>query len=188
MNNSEDFKTQDFSLVAGGLAFRLLRRSHLTGDALELLLQRILVISLITWLPLLVLSALEGQALGGRAAVPFLLDWETHVRFLVVLPLFFIAELVNHRGMSSVAKQFYDRNLIPESALPRFDRVLSSALRLRNSVLAEVLVIGFVYAVGINLLWRQQTALQITTWYGAPTAGGLKLSLTGMWFLFVSLP
>jgi hypothetical protein len=188
MNNSEDFKTQDFSLVAGGLLFRLLRRSHLTGDALELLLQRILVISLITWLPLLVLSALEGQALGGSAAVPFLLDWETHVRFLVVLPLFFIAELVNHWGMRLVAKQFHDRNLIPESALPRFDRALSSALRLRNSVLAEVLVIGFVYAVGINLLWRQQTALQITTWYGAPSAGGLKLSLTGMWFLFVSLP
>jgi hypothetical protein len=188
MSKSEDFKTQDFSLVAGGMLFRLLRRSHLTGDALELFLQRILVSLLITWLPLLVLSVLEGEALGGSAVVPFLLDWETQVRFLVVLPLFFIAELVNHWGMRLVAKQFHDRNLIPESALPRFDLALSSVLRLRNSVFAEVLVIGLVYAVGINLLWRQQTALQITMWYGASSAGGLKLTLAGMWFLFVSLP
>jgi hypothetical protein len=40
--------------------------------------QRILIITLVAWAPLLALSALEGQALGGRAAVPFLLDVEAH--------------------------------------------------------------------------------------------------------------
>ena len=84
MNKSEDFKTPDFSLVLGGPLFQLLRRAHLTGDALELLRRRVLVISLFAWLPLLVLSALEGQALGGSVAVPFLLDVEVHVKFLVV--------------------------------------------------------------------------------------------------------
>ena len=87
MNQSEFFKTQDFSLVLGGPLFQLLRRSHLAGDALELLGQRVLVISLLAWLPPLVLSALEGQALGGSAAVPFLLDVEVHARFLAALPL-----------------------------------------------------------------------------------------------------
>jgi hypothetical protein len=68
----------DFSLVLGGPLFQLLRRSHLSGDALELWRQRILIITLVAWAPLLALSALEGQALGGRAAVPFLLDVEAH--------------------------------------------------------------------------------------------------------------
>jgi hypothetical protein len=42
---------QDFSLVLGGPLFQLLRRSHLSGDALELLQQRILVTSLLASMP-----------------------------------------------------------------------------------------------------------------------------------------
>ena len=45
---------RDFSLVLGGLLFQLLRRSHLSDDALERLRQRIIVIALLAWLPLLV--------------------------------------------------------------------------------------------------------------------------------------
>jgi hypothetical protein len=84
----------DFSLVLGGPLFQLLRRSHLSGDALELVRRRVITIPLLAWLPLLVLSALEGQALGGNVAVPFLLDVEAHARFLVALPLLIVAELV----------------------------------------------------------------------------------------------
>jgi len=179
---------QDFSLVLGGPLFQLLRRSHLSGDALELIRQRILVISLLAWLPLLVLSALEGQALAGRAAVPFLLDVEVHVRFLIALPLLIVAELVVHQRMRLIVPQFLERNLIPKSALPRFDAAIKSALRLRNSLVAEVLLIAFVYFVGILLIWRHYVALSTATWYAVPTAEGLKLSVTGFWYGYVSLP
>src|SRR4051812_33315111 len=43
----------DFSLVSGGPLFQLLRRMHLSGDALELTRQRLLVVVLVAWLPLL---------------------------------------------------------------------------------------------------------------------------------------
>ena len=178
----------DFSLVLGGPLFQLFRRSHLSGDALELVRQRIIIISLLAWLPLLVLSALEGQALGGSAAVPFLLDVEVHVRFLVAVPLFIAAELVVHQRMRFVVRQFLDRNLIPESAMTRFDAAIASAFRLRNSVLAEVLLIAFVYVVGVLIVWRHYTALATATWYAVPTAEGLQLSLSGVWYGYVSLP
>ena len=179
---------QDFSLVLGGPLFQLLRRSHLSDDALEMVRRRIIVISLLVWLPLLVLSAFEGQALGGRAAVPFLLDVEVHVRFLLALPLLIIAELVVHQRMRFVVRQFLERNLIPESALPSFDAAIKSAFRRRNSLLAEVLLIAFVYIVGVLLIWRQYTALSTATWYAVPTAEGLKLSFTVTWYAYVSLP
>jgi hypothetical protein len=179
---------QDFSLVLGGPLFQLLRRSHLSGDTLELMRRRIIIIPLLAWLPLLVLSALEGQALGGNVAVPFLLDVEAHVRFLVVLPLLIAAELVVHQRMRFVVRQFLERNLIPESALGRFEAAIAAALRLRNSVLAEVLLIAFVYCVGILILWRQYMALDTATWYAAPTVAGLQLSLTGVWYGYVSVP
>ncbi|HSB06160.1 MAG TPA: hypothetical protein VLK23_13300 [Thermodesulfobacteriota bacterium] len=181
-------QSSDFSLVLGGPLFQLLRRSHLSGDALELLRQRVLVISMLAWLPLLVLSALEGQALGGNAAVPFLLDLEVHIKFLMVLPLLIIAEIVVHQRMRFVVKQFLERHLIPERALPRFDAAIASAFRLRNSVLAEVLLIALVYGVGVLIIWRQYTVLATATWYAVPTGEGLKLSLSGMWYGYVSVP
>jgi hypothetical protein len=177
----------DFSLVQGGPLFQLLRRSHLSGDNLELMRLRIIVISMFAWLPLLVLSALEGKALGGNAAVPFLVDVEVHVRFLVALPLLIAMELVVHRRMRFVVKQFLERNLIPESAMKQFDSAIASAFRLRNSVLAELLLIALVYAVGL-LVWRTTAGLDTATWYTSPTVEGLKLSLTGIWFAWVSLP
>jgi len=178
----------DFSLVLGGPLFQLLRRSHLSGDALELARRRLITIPLLAWLPLLLLSALEGQALGGNVAIPFLLDVEAHVRFLVALPLLIVAELVVHQRIRFAVRQFLERNLIPVSALTRFEAAIASAGRLRNSVLAEVLLIAFVYVVGVLLIWRQYMALDTATWYATPTVAGLQLSLTGVWYGYVSLP
>src|SRR4051794_4092465 len=91
----------DFSLVLGGPLFQLLTRARLSDDALRLLWQRILVLSLGSWLPLLILATLQGKAFGG-VAVPFLWDVENHARFLVALPLLVVAELVVHQRLRSV--------------------------------------------------------------------------------------
>ncbi len=179
---------QDFSLVLGGPLFQILRRAHLSDDALMLARQRILVITLLAWLPLPVLASLEGRLLGGKATVPFVSDVENHVRFLVALPLLIAAELVVHRRTRSVVKVFLERHLIPESARARFDAAIASALRLRNSVLAEVLLIALVYVVGILTIRRHDVPLDRATWYAAPSADGSRLSLAGVWFVFVSLP
>src|SRR5215468_1947464 len=85
---------QEFSLVHGGPLFQLLLRAHLSSDAMTLVVRRVVVFVLLGWVPLLVLSALDGHLLAGDVAVPFLLDGETHIRFLVVVPLLLAAELV----------------------------------------------------------------------------------------------
>jgi fucose 4-O-acetylase-like acetyltransferase len=139
-------ETKDFSIVLGGPLFQLLRRARLSDDALKLVRKRIIVISLFAWLPLLVLSALERHLLAGSTAIPFLPDLEVHVRFLVAMPLLIAAELVVHRYMRPVVQQFLARHLVPESAMTRFKSAVASAIRLRNSVLAEVLLIAFVYS------------------------------------------
>jgi hypothetical protein len=163
---SGDSPTQDpceFSLVLGSPLYQLLRREHLTDDALTLVRQRIVVILLLAWLPLLVLSALGRQMLLGNAAVPFLWDVEVHVRFLVAMPLLIAAELVVHRRMRRLMEQFLGRRLIPDSAMPRFDAAVASVFRKRNSVLAEALLIAAVYGVDILIIWRHYLALSTAT-------------------------
>jgi hypothetical protein len=179
---------QDFSIVLGGPLFQLLLRAHLTGDALTLVVRRVILFVLISWAPLLALSAFGGHLLDGNVALPFLLDLETHIRFLVVVPLLLAAELVVHRRLRPVARSFLERNLISEAQQPRFDAAITSAFRLRNSALAELLMLALVYGVGVFVVWRRYTALDVTTWYGQSAAGGFRLHSAGIWYAYVSLP
>ena len=179
---------QDFSLVLGGPLYQLLRRAHLSDDALSLQRRRILVLALIAWLPLLLLATLSGRLFDGGVAVPFLFDVEVHVKFLVVLPLLVIAELVVHQRMRTVVSTFGARHLVAPADVARLDSAIASAYRLRNSVTAELLLIAIVYAVGISVVWRQYVALDAATWYATPAAGGSALTVAGIWYGYVSLP
>ena len=179
---------RDFSLVLGGPLFQLLRRARLADDGLMLVRRRMVIISLLAWLPLLVLSALEGQALGVDGSVAFMRDIEVHVRFLVALPLLIAAEMVVHVRMRPMVKLFLDRGLIPQSAMARFEAAIASAFRLRNSVLAEVLMIALVYGFGVLILWRQYMAIDAATWYATRSEGRTELSIAGTWYAYVSMP
>src|SRR5208283_2033664 len=178
----------DFSLLLGGPLFRLWRRTRLTGDRLELLRRRAIVMVVVTWLPLLLLSIVERHAWGGSVALPFLLDVEQHMRLLVALPLLIVAELVAHRRMRMLVRQFLGLGVIPEAVRTRFDSAVASAMRLRNSGTAELLLIALVYAVGVLYVWRNYVALDVPSWYGVVVAGKLHPSLAGWWLGCVSLP
>jgi len=178
---------REFSLVHGGPLFQLLLQAHLSSDGLTLVARRIVVFVLITWIPLLALSTLDGHLLDGDVVVPFLLDAETHIRFLIVVPLLLAAELVVHRRLMPVVRAFLDRDLISDADDERFDAMVNSAFRLRNSVLAEVLMFAIVYGVGVLIVWRH-TALDTSTWYARPRAGGYRLHTAGIWYAYVSLP
>ena len=117
------------------------------------------------------------------------MDVDVHVKFLVAMPLLVAAELVVHQRMRAVAITFRDRE--PDSrrgATDRLDAAVASAYRLRNSVTAEVLLIAFVYVVGVTIIWRHYMALDAATWYATPTGDGSSLTLAGVWYGYVSLP
>jgi hypothetical protein len=178
---------QNFSLVHGGPLFQLLLRAHLASDGMTLVGRRAIVFVLIGWAPLLALSALDGHLLDGGVAVPFLRDLETHIRFLVVIPLLLAAELVVHRRLMPVVRAFLDRDLIRDADDERFDAAINSAFRLRNSVPAELLLFVLVYGVGVMVVWRN-TALDVPTWYARGSAGSHTLHTAGIWYAYVSLP
>jgi hypothetical protein len=177
----------DFSLCLGGPLYQLFRRVHLSGGTLELLRRRIAVLALLAWAPLLALSAAEGRAWGG-VSLPFLLDADAHVRFLVALPLLVYSELIVHVRMRPVVSLFLERGLIPAAERPRFLAAVDAAMRLRNSIPAELLLIALVYGVGVGFVWRSTVALDMVSWYGSGVGGRLCPTLAGWWFGCVSLP
>lgn len=186
MNHSEYLEGKDFSIVLGGPFFQLLSRVHLTGKSLEWAKLRTVIISLIAWLPLLILSILNGQAWGAKSSLPFLQDFDVQLRFLVAMPLLIIAEVIVHQRMQAVVKQFQQRDLVPEDSIKtQFHKAINSALQLRNSFVAEAIMVAIIYGIGYQVVWRQSAGLETSTWY---SEGKGTLSWAGIWFRFVSLP
>lgn len=177
----------DFSLVLGGPLFQLYRRAYLSGAGLELLRRRVVVIMAIAWLPPLVLSMIDGHALRGAIAIPFLHDIETHVRFLIALPILICAELMVHNRLLTAVKSFLERRIIAPEEIPKFHEAVDSTLRLRNSLIAEIALVVMVYTLGL-WIWRSQIATDAASWYGWRAASGLHLTRAGYWYAFVSIP
>ena len=175
----------DFSLVLGGPIFQLFRRSRLTGDGLELLHRRLLIITLFTWLPLLLLSTL-GSSIGNLSRNLFLRDVEVHARFLVALPVLVAAELIVHSRIRAVVRRFVERQIVPPQDLSRFQNAISSASRLRNSIPLELGLFVFVYTVGL-WVWNTRFGLDTATWYANP-GGRWQLTPAGFWYVFLSIP
>src|SRR6516225_5330509 len=144
----------DFSLVLGGPLFQLLRKAHLEGDALELLHRRIVASILLTWFPLLVLS-MFGAVTRDVGRVSFFRDIEVHTRFLVALPILIGAELLVNSRMRPVVRRFVEWRIVLPEQRPAFHKAIESALKIRNSVFVELMLVAVVYTVGL-LVWNSR--------------------------------
>ncbi|MBK7592157.1 MAG: hypothetical protein IPI27_12990 [Betaproteobacteria bacterium] len=178
----------DFSLVSGGPLYQLLRRTRLSDDELQFTSRRVLVVAMIAWLPLALLSVMEGNGWRSGETLGFLQDMEVHARMLVAIPLFMLAEVWAHRQIPPVIRTFVHDGLVTDATRPSFEAAIDSAIRLRNSVVAELLLVGFVYAVGVAVVWRTQFALDVNTWYAVVDGELLRPTMAGRWFAWVSMP
>jgi hypothetical protein len=148
--------------------------------------RRILAFIVVSWLPLLVLTVAGGSAFGG-VEVPFLGDIDVHIRLLVSLPLLIGAEVIVHQRMQVTVRQFTDRGIIAPEDRVRFDEIIASAMRLRNSAVVEIALILGAVTFGY-LIWRESTSSHVASWYvGTGPAGDDHLTLAGWWYAFVSL-
>jgi hypothetical protein len=184
-------ETPDFSLVLGGPLFQLLVRLRLATPTLGLLKRRIAFITLFAWLPLLLFSLVAGKAWGG-VGLPFLYDLEMHARFLVALPLLIGAEFLVHQRLRAIVAQFIERDIISEAALPRFRKIIASAMKLRNSAAIELILFILIFVAGyypwIVASGIARIGANTGTWYATATDGGTRLSIAGCWYIFVGRP
>jgi hypothetical protein len=180
----QDGEKEDFSLVLGGPLFQLLRKAHLEGDALEMVHWRILISILITWFPLLILSAVD-TGIGGPDQISFFHDIEVHVRFLVAVPILIGAELLVHFRTRPLVRRFLEWRIVLPEDKALFQRAVVSAVKIRNSAYVELALLAVVYSLGL-WFWSLRGDLG-SSWYELP-GGRWRLTPAGDWYVFVCLP
>jgi len=94
--------------------------------------------------------------------------------------------LLVHARLTPIVRRFVALRIILPADLPRFNRAVESALRLRNSVPLEITLLACVYIFGL-WLWSGRVVLGTATWY-ARAGGRWELTPAGFWYVLVSIP
>jgi hypothetical protein len=176
----------DFSLILGGPLYRMLGRSRLETQVATLLGRQAAIVVLLCWIPLAVLSWTQAHFTGG-VKLSFLRDIETHVRFLVSLPVLVMGEFMVDLRIRPVMKRLLERNVVARDDLPKFYGAINTAVRIHNSVIVDGALIAFVY-IGGTWIWRHQIASGVSSWYASSREGQAHLTIAGDWLAFVSVP
>ena len=94
--------------------------------------------------------------------------------------------MVVHARLTPLVRRFLERRIILPEDLPRFKGAIDVAMRLRNSILAEIILLVFSYVVGL-WIWNDRVLVDTATWYSR-AGGNWSLTPAGKWYVFVSLP
>ncbi len=147
-------------------------------------LKKVLALILVTWVPLVILSALSGRAWGPFDAEPLLLAPAIYSRFLFVVPLLELAQVVVESSLGVQMRHFLDSGLVLERQRPEFAAARDSVIRLRGSLPAEVVIA--VLALTLAVVTR------VFVGYGTTTSSwertGATITPAGWWYILVSLP
>jgi hypothetical protein len=177
---------ENFSLTRGGPLSRFLLRLDPAANQRDRTVLRAFLAVIITWLPLLVFSLMQGLAYNPQIRIPFFRDFAVHIRFLFALPILILAESPIDQRWRTLVLQFLKSGLVSEHELPAFEAVIGTISRLRDRLLPEGILLAAAFLPSLLAGNGELLMNGASDWHFVGGIGGL--SLAGWWFKFVSTP
>lgn len=182
---------QSFQLSSGGLT-NLIQRQIRGPDAgdFPIAMQLLIAITLL-WVPLVVLTLIEGTFVGDRVAQPFIQDVVPQVRFLIALPLLLLADLAINPAVGVTCRNLERSGVVPDDEQPRYQAALVELQKGRDSIWPDVVMLAL--AFGCTWLFQPgygESAIQAadTSWLWSVADGTVDLSAAGWWYGLISAP
>ena len=176
----------EFSITRGGLLYRLLIKIGIIRPEKKSAGAQILFFIGLCYLPLLLLSLWEGYHWDSGIDVPFLKEFATAIRFLLVIPLLIIAEAIVDKRVKLTLGQFERSGMITSENRAKFESSKIQADQWTESIWADVVIILLIV---LNLLIKNKiNTLDLTTWAFPYAEDPYRHSLAGNWAAFVSFP
>jgi hypothetical protein len=150
-------------------------------------LRAALIVGAIAWLPLVILCIIAGSAYGDAVTIPLIKDFPPNARFLVALPLIILAQGIIAPRIRYAARQFIETGIITDEVLPEYESKIERILALRDSRIAEVIILLIAY-FGAYTILRTGLPDTATTWYVNVEGGTKTITPAGYFYLFISTP
>lgn len=152
---------------------------------------RILVLSGIAWLPLVVLTLIEGTFITDDITIPFVKDVVPYVRGLVIIPLLVMADNVIEPMMSRIVRYLRVSGIVPESEQERLHSAVDRMAYLMNIKWIQLIIVTLAILVSWWLrtdyvdMWKEEN---VTSWALQLKGDEVDETMAGLWFLFVTSP
>ena len=143
--------------------------------------RRALFFALFTWLPLAVWAAVNHRLLDAATGEPLLAHYGIHVRCLVAIPLFILAEGMAAPIVGRIVRQFRTAGIVSDAQQDAFSAALGATARLRDASLPWVAIIALALAWSLGGPGGDPHEM---SW----AESGSDLGFGGWWFLVVARP
>ena len=171
-----------FPLFEGGPFDRVQATLRLAGTEQRHVRRRLIFAALTTWVPLAVLAAVQGRAIGPGWRESMLLDVAMYARYLVALPLLILATPALRRDLQIIVRHFLDAGLVEEPERESFFANITAMLRWRDSVAAAAVLVALAAASALTF-GTVSVAEVPDSWRVAGTGDHRGLSLAGWWLV-----
>ena len=117
-----------------------------------------LLAAVLGWLPLLLLSSVEGLVLSANPHESFLTDLSSYGRYAIASPAFVLAGAVYVPYLTSAVRQLVETGIVADGDLPAYQRLVESTRTLLASDIAENVLldgrplIAYKYAIGVQVV------------------------------------
>lgn len=182
-----DESSHELNFVKGGSLVRELRRIGLLHWRTSEAKDRAIIIPLLVWLPLMILSILDGKFMGSKIEVPFLFDLTVQVRFLLALPLLIFAEDLIDVRLRNVVTHFSSTGIVPTSELPRLKTAVAHAKNSLSAISAELALVGLIL-INAYLSFGTDIGADLGSWRIGLVSPGVARSPVDWWYGLIAAP
>jgi len=176
----------EFALVQDSTLHRAQRAAHLVPAERFGVGRRIALFIALGWLPLALWAVLNRRIFEGAVAEPMLQHFGVHVRFLLAVPLFLLAEPLAEAIGRRAVSYFLASGLVPERERATFTSAVERSRQLLRSPVALAVIAAIVLALAIQGTWNPRHTHELQ--WALTAEAGFRLSFASWWFLWVSPP
>ena len=177
---ASEVPASDISLVRGGPFYRAQMMVRLIEPERWNLGRRIVFAIAVGWVPLVLITALFNPS----ALRELLRDYAVNVRMLFAVPVLLAGQIVMEHTFRALARHLRDAGLIAPADLIRLDEVITRLLRVRDSIVPELLIVAAIY-VHIAVLFHSRVTVA-RPWEVIGAGVGTHPSLAGWYYGLVS--
>ncbi|WP_342373978.1 hypothetical protein NVS55_21375 [Myxococcus stipitatus] len=168
----------EFSLVRGGPFYDLERGLRLVRPPRFMTGRAALLLVLVSWLPLVLFSLLQGDGAVHR----LFSELQVHAELLLSLPVMVVAEPYIDARVGEAAREFLRADLVEDKDRGAYEVSVARMARWRDAPSVELALLGLTIAFAVL------TTMDVSRSWMVEGGASQRPSLAGGWYLCVSQP
>lgn len=167
---------------------KLLAKMGITGDKPYDNILKVLIPLAICWLPLVVITLINGTFWTGDSRTSFISNLDTQTRVLISVPIMILAERIIMPKLGNILAQFIKSGIVRAIDQEAFNHIVKQKTRFLNSPWTDLTILAVSYAHVLLTGFVESPDEALLSWQFVNAGMGTNLSLAGWWSLLLTRP